>query len=67
MKALERERRMRLCSTADDWNKLYLDVFGEEPTWGGDDWGTFRIEDLMDAIFYNRPIKEKPVAESLTL
>lgn len=67
MEALERESRMRLCDTTDDWNELYLDVFGEEPEWGGDDWGEYRIEKLMDAIFYNRPIKEKPVAESLTL
>ena len=67
MEALERESRMRLCDTTDDWNQLYLDVFGSEPQWGGDDWGEYRIEKLMDAIFYNRPIKEKPVAESLTL
>jgi len=67
MKALERERRMRLCVTTEDWNQLYLDVFGQEPEWGGDNWGTYRMEALMDAIFYNRPIKEKPVAESLTL
>lgn len=67
MEAIERERRMRLCETTDDWNQLYLDVFGSEPQWGSDDWGEYRIEKLMDAIFYNRPIKEKPVAESIVL
>lgn len=67
MKALEREKRMRLCVTTEDWDKLYFDVFGTQPQWGGDNWGAYRMEALMDAIFYNRPIKERPVAESLTL
>lgn len=67
MEAIERERRMRLCRSEDDWNQLYLEIFGSEPDWGDDDWGQYRIERLMDAIFYKRPIKAKPLAESIVL
>lgn len=43
----------------DGWIKLYVDMFGEEPEFSGEDWGAYDMEKVIDAIGNNRPIREK--------
>jgi len=67
MDSIERERRMRLCQTTDDWNRLYFDVFQEEPDFAGDNWGQFQMEKMIDAIFYNKPIRQPSLPADIVL
>ena len=61
----ELESRMQLAITSEDWLNLYKEVFNEEPQLSGENWGAFPIEEIIDALVFGRPIKEKPLPDSI--
>lgn len=65
MDSKEKERRMSLAITADDWVSLYKEVFNEEPQLSGENWGAFPMEEIIDALVYGRPIKQDAISSSI--
>ena len=61
----EKERRMQLAVTAEDWLNLYKEVFDEEPQLSGENWGAFPVEEIIDALVYGRRINEESVPSSV--
>ena len=61
----EKERRMQLAITAEDWLNLYKEVFDEEPQLSGENWGAFPVEEIIDALVYGRRINEEAVPSSV--
>ena len=65
MDSEEKERRMQLANTPEEWLNLYKEVFNEEPQLSGENWGAFPIEEIIDALVFGRPIKETPMPDSI--
>ncbi|MEK9768090.1 MAG: hypothetical protein VW683_04120 [Betaproteobacteria bacterium] len=60
MTSEEKERRMDLALSPQDWGDLYREFFGEDPEFSGYR-GHYPVEQLVDALIDERPIKEKTV------
>ena len=55
----ERQTRMALAQTGEQWIALYKDVFGKEPEMSGLNWGEYPIDKIIDAIEVKKPFKDE--------
>lgn len=51
--------------TGADYEKLYIDMFGEEPETYGRQWDDSKIDLIIDAIFEEKPFSFKPFPKGI--
>lgn len=55
----KRKERFDKCETLDDYTKLYIDIFKEEPAVNASNWGFPPIDDIIDSIITGKKIKKE--------
>ena len=53
----ELDVRISMARETEEWIALYEEYFGKSPEFSGDNWGSYPIDKIIDALVLKKPFK----------
>ena len=54
----ELDVRISMARETEEWIALYEEYFGKSPEFSGDNWGSYPIDKIIDALVFKKPFKD---------
>ena len=54
----ELDVRISMARETEEWIALYKEYFGKSPEFRGDNWGSYPIDKIIDALVLKKPFKD---------